>query len=117
MDAEYWEIALIQALQQLENESNEEKNKRKRDKHGDFKLLSNEYIIQCDLETCAESPLMKINGDSKRRKVGVVDKKAIDQTRRRKVGVSERNETERKVVYRTLRNFIKMNKLKNYNMF
>ena len=125
MDAEYWEIALHQALHQIELECLEQNKKSntkcKPDKSsGYFELLSvvDDDLLRCDLLESTNSPIIASNTDMKRRRrQGVVEKQRLDTHRCRKIGVAERNETEREVVYRTLRNFIKLNRLHNYNMF
>lgn len=125
MDAEYWEIALHQALHQIEVEC--EENNRKSEKckinraDGYFTLLDcdDNELLRYDLIESTNSPLITSKGKTnKRRRQGVVHKDpSIDRCRHRKLGVAERNETEREVVYRTLRNFIKLNRLHDYNMF
>ena len=122
MDSEYWEIALLQALHNIEvelMENSRRNDKCKVDKNGSFELLSSydNELLKYDLLESIKSPIMTNQTDTKQRKVGVVEKQPREGTRQRKVGVAERNETEREVVYRTLRNFIKLNRLRSYNMF
>lgn len=57
-----------------------------------------------DLKRSCNSPIMSGNYPNRRR------------TTPRKTGVAERNETERKVVYKTLKNYNQINKLHDYDL-
>ena len=57
-----------------------------------------------DLKQSCNSPIMSGNYPNRRR------------TTPRKTGVAERNETERKVVYKTLKNYNQINKLHDYDL-
>ena len=58
-----------------------------------------------DLKRSCNSPIMSGNYPNGRRR-----------TTPRKTGVAERNETERKVVYKTLKNYNQINKLHDYDL-
>ena len=141
-DADVWETALMLALHEIEEQVREGNKKQdtKCHKYNYCPLITScdDEVLRDTLDQSTMSPIIvnqqqqtKGTGDNyahRRRRAGVVEMGGGGGSgggggggggggRMRKMGVAERNETEREVVYKTLRNFIKITRLRSYNMF
>ena len=112
-----WDVAYKEAVHKVELEIDKEAKKKtkkplfkriKRDNYMSIESCNDKSEMKTELINSRTSPLIC------RTSPLICTKMNNNDNKRRREAVSERNETERKVVYQTLKNFIQLNHLKNF---
>ena len=97
-----WKVAFNKAIYEI-NELSKKSAYENAKKENRFLSVGDGTKFKEELESSKRSPLLR-------------RKKETDESKSRKIGVSERNKTERIVVYQTLKNYITSDTLKFYEL-